>query len=129
MVIIGIDIVFSRVVRDYEQDLCRGSHRVALCEPDVVLDGGFLKFETRTGLDLRQEAFNPDGMDHVRLHLDPLEGFRVNPETALHPGEHLGVSIRRPVSLARSSTQEIDLVATELVLTLQVEVECLRELA
>ena len=41
------------------------THQVMLCEPDVVLDGGFLDFETRTGFDLRQEVFHPDGMDPV----------------------------------------------------------------
>ena len=63
MVIVKLAIVLLRVVRDHEQEFGRGSHRVALWEPDVVLDAGFLEFETRTGLDLRQEAFNPDGMN------------------------------------------------------------------
>src|SRR5215472_8790146 len=115
------------MMRHHKQKLRRGLHRVVSRQPDITFDRSLLQFEAGTRLNLSHDSLDRHWMNDVGFHFDPLECLLVDPEAALHAGEHLAISIGWLISVSACGVQDVYVVWAKLLLTVQVKIECLRQ--
>lgn len=87
-----------------------------------------LQFEACARFSLRQETFDRNWAYDLGFNLHPLERLLVDPKFALHPFQHFSLHVRRPLVGPGRGFQHVDIVAIQLLLPDQHEVQRLRQL-